>query len=119
MNGHYFDISMYDYSDYTDKWNAVCESNNNHKLIADSGEKIITAACTLTFDDESFAGEITFKLSDTLAVLDTQLLDDSNNEILDLHADTDSRKIILAALLNYAKCDNDLKNFIFDLIHTQ
>ena len=117
--GHYFDIGMYDYSDYTDKWNAVCEYNNDYRRITSSGEKIITSACTLTFDDESYAGEITLRLNGAgaLKLLDIQLLDDSDNEILDLHAD--KREIIFTAIENDAKCDNDLKSFIFDLMPKQ
>lgn len=117
--GHYFDIGMYDYCDYTDKWNAVCECNNDYSLITDGGERVITSACTMTFDDESYAGEITLRLSRAgeLSVIDTQLLDDSDNEILDLHAD--NREIIFTAILNNAKCDSDLKSFILDLMPKQ
>lgn len=117
--GHYFDIGMYDYCDYTDKWNAVCECNNDYRRITDGGERIITSACTLTFDDESYAGEITLKLLSTgeLALLETQLLDDRDNEILEIHADY--KEIIFTALLNDAKCDNDLKDFILDLMPKQ
>lgn len=116
LGGHYFDIGLYDYFDYTDKWNAVCESNNDNKLITDGGERIITSACTLTFDDESYAGEITLRLdrAGALTVLSTQLLDDSDNEITDMHAD--DSEIIFTAIANYAKCDNDLKSFILDLM---
>lgn len=111
LDGHYFDIGIYDAYDYTDKFTALCSYNNEYNRIPLSTERIITAACTLAFDDETYAGELTFKLdtkTGMLYLIGSVLLDNDDNEIFDLHGL--AKETITQALENDAQ--NELSDFI-------
>ena len=116
QNTNKFDIGIYDAYDYTDEFTALCCYNNDYKRIPLSTERIITTACTLSFNDETYAGELTFKLdtrTGMLYLIDSILLDDDDNEIFDLHGL--AKETITQAIENDAQNDSDLQQLITNI----